>query len=134
MFHKKLEVIDADALLVPIVEAVDAFVDFNLMMPSEVVKFLYIRELLQRAVGLRSIPSDFAKETDFLLNQFGHLADADFLARAYVDMTVANLGDAVGILPFNKTWTDASAISSLHKNSRMGRPVPQSVTAFGSIP
>ena len=68
------------------------------MMPSEVVKFLYIRELLQRTVRLRSIPSDFAKETDFLLNQFGHLANADFLARAYVDMTVANLGDTIGIL------------------------------------
>ena len=96
--HFRLEMVDADALLIPFVEAVDAFVNLYLMMPSEVVKFLYIRELLQRAVWLRSIPSDFATETDFLLNQFGHLADADFLARAYVDMAVANLGDAVGIL------------------------------------
>lgn len=35
---------------------------------------------------------------------------------------------------FSSTWTLASAISSLHRNSRIGVPVPQRVTASGVIP
>ena len=72
--------IDANALLVPLVEAVDALVNLYLMMPAETMKFLYIGEFLQRTVRLRGIPTDFALETDFLPYQFGQLTDADFLA------------------------------------------------------
>jgi hypothetical protein len=94
----ELKMVDADALLVPLVEAVDTFVNLYLMMPAKTMKFLYIGELLQRAVGLRGIPTDFALETDFLPYQLGQLTDADFLASAYVDMAISDFGNAVGIL------------------------------------
>ena len=41
--HLLVLVIDTDALLVPLVEAVDAFVNFYCMMPSKLVEFAYIR-------------------------------------------------------------------------------------------
>lgn len=44
--------IDTNALFVPFVEAMDAFVNFYLMMPSKLVEFAYIREFFQRAIGL----------------------------------------------------------------------------------
>ena len=44
--------VDADALLVPLVEAMNALVDFNLVVPAEAVQFAHVGEFLQRAVGL----------------------------------------------------------------------------------
>ena len=44
--------VDADALLVPFVKAMNALVDFNLVVPAEAVQLAHVGELLQCAVGL----------------------------------------------------------------------------------
>lgn len=43
-------VIDADALEIPLVEAVDTFVYLYFVMPAQIVEFCHIRELAQGAV------------------------------------------------------------------------------------
>ena len=44
--------VDADALLVPLVKAMNALVDFNLVVPAEAVQFAHVGEFPQSAVGL----------------------------------------------------------------------------------
>ena len=120
--------IDADTFQVPCIQAVDTFVYLHPMMPPQAVQFAHICQFPQRAVRFRGIPKQFALESDFPDNFLSHFADAQFLARTYVDVAVADFLVAfpVGVL---EACTLASAISSLHRNSRSGVPVPQRVTA-----
>lgn len=92
--------IDADAFQIPLVETVDAFVDLDLVMPAEVVKLGHVSQLAHRAVGFGGISAEHATEADFLHYLLGKLADGQFLARADVDVAVADFAVAltVGIL------------------------------------
>ena len=47
--------IDADALQVPFIQAVDTLVDFHLVVPAQAVQLAHIRQLAQRAVRFRCI-------------------------------------------------------------------------------
>ena len=59
-------------------------------MPSERMELAHVGELAHSAVGLCSIPSDFAVVSNGTLHQFGKLADCNLLAAANVDVAVAD--------------------------------------------
>lgn len=90
--------VDANPFQVPFIQAVDTLVDFHLVVPSQAVQLAHVRQLAQRAVRFRRIPAQLTLEADFLHDFLGHLADRQFLARAHVDVAVADFRDAVGVL------------------------------------
>ena len=90
-------VVDADALEIPLVQAVDTFVDLYLVMPAEPVQFCHISKFADGAVGLGCIPAEFSPESYFPDDLLCGIPDADFFAGAHIDVAVAYLCDAVGI-------------------------------------
>ena len=80
--------IDADTLQVPFIQAVNTFVYFYFMVPSQTVQLAYVRQLAQCAVRFRCIPAQFTLEADFLHDFLCHFADRHFLARTHVDVAV----------------------------------------------
>ncbi len=133
--------IDADSLLVPFVEAVDSLVNLYLVVPAEAMKLTYVCELLESAVRLRTIPTQFALEANLGHNLLGHLTYGDFLACTYVDVAVAYFLYAVAVVDERLIVEDILKVhiqkavnrSVCHllapENSRIGAPEPQSVTA-----
>ena len=90
-------VVDADALPIPLVKAVDTFFDFDLVMPTQAVEFADITEFAEGAVGLGGVPAQRTTKTDFLDDVLGSFADADFATSAHVDVAVAHFSQAIGI-------------------------------------
>ena len=81
--------IDADTLQVPFIQAVNTFVYFYFMVPSQAMQLAYVRQLAQCAVRFRGIPSKLTLETDFLHDFLSHFTDRYFLARtALIDSYV----------------------------------------------
>ena len=87
--------VDADALLVPVEEAVDAFVNLDGMVPAQGMKLADVGEFEHRSIRLGTVPTEFATETNLADNLLGTLLDAELLAGADVDVAVAHLADAV---------------------------------------
>ena len=78
--------VDTNAMQIPFVQAVFAFVYFYLMVPSQTMKLGYIGQFAECSVGLGGIPTQFALETDFFHNLFGHFTDGDFFSCTYIDV------------------------------------------------
>ena len=85
--------IDADTFQVPFIQAVNTFVYFYFMMPSQAVQLAYVRQLAQCAVRFRCIPAQFTLEADFLHDFLCHFADRHFLARTHVDVAVTDFSN-----------------------------------------
>ena len=60
--------INANALFVPFEKAMDAFINFNGMMPTKPVKLADIGELQHSAIGFRIIPQKTTSETNLCDN------------------------------------------------------------------
>ena len=127
--------INANALFVPFEKAMDAFVYFNRMMPAKPVELADIGELQHSAIGFRIIPQKTTSETNLLHNLLRTFPNAELLARAYIDVAVANLLYAImidaelGILHHILPIDIEQAV-----NTGIGPPVPQSVTLPGAMP
>ena len=89
--------VDADALEIPLVEAVDALVNLDGVVPAQTMELGDVGELLERAVGLGRVPAELAPEAYLLHDALGDFLDGDFLARADVDVAVADFPDAVTV-------------------------------------
>ena len=76
---------------VPPVHSLHAFLNVYLVMPAQCVQFAWIGEFAHGAVGFGTVEREFSLITYGVHNQFGQLADRDFLACADVDVAVANI-------------------------------------------
>ena len=114
--------IDADTFQIPFVQTVYSFVYFYFVMPSQVMQFGHIRQFAQCAVRFRCIPSQLTFESYFSYNLFSRFLYAEFLPVPTLmwQLRISLLSGAYVSLKstFSSTCTLASAISSLHRNSR----------------
>ena len=60
------------------------------MRPTEAVELAHVDELARGTVGLAGVKYDFAFETNRLDDEFAEFADGEFLARAHIDVAVAD--------------------------------------------
>ena len=81
-----------------VIQAVDSFVYFNLVVPSQAVQLRHVSQLAQGSVRFRSVPAQFALEAYLLHDLLRHFLYAQLLARAHVDVAVTYLRNAVGVL------------------------------------
>ena len=125
-------VIYADTLPVPFIKTVYPLVDADLVMPPQPVQLADISQLPQGAVRLGGVPAQGATEPDLGHDLLRHFPDADFLPGADIDMAVADLGYAVGIL--HRRVVGIPEVHIQKHMHRIGRPVPHSVTASGVMP
>ena len=68
-----------------------ALVNFDFVRPSEAMELAYVDKLARRAIGLACVKNDFAFEADCFHDEFAEFADGEFLARAHIDVAVADL-------------------------------------------
>ena len=83
--------VDADTFLIPFIKAMNAFVYFDAVVPSQGMQTGYVRQFAQGSVRFGAVPSQFSPEAHFADNHFGSFADADLLAGTNVDVAVADL-------------------------------------------
>ena len=82
------EMVDANSFLVPFVQAVNALVYLNLVMPTQIVQFRDICELAWSAIRLGGIPTQFPTESDLADYLLRSLAYGNLLACTYVDVAI----------------------------------------------
>lgn len=97
-----------EGFLVPVEEFLYAFVDFDLVSPAEAVELAHVNELARGAIGLACIKHDFAFEADRLHDEFAEFADGEFLARAHVDVAIADFTE------FRDSSATASAVVTVY--------------------
>ena len=111
------------------------------MRPAEAVEFAYVDEFAHRAIGLACVKHDFAFEAHGLHHKFAEFADGEFLARAHVDVAVADFTEfrdsaaaASTVVAVNSTidacaimharvFLDADDVAKIHVQKHMDRSV-----------
>ena len=74
---------------VPLEETLDAFFDLDLMLPAQAVELLYRCKLAHCTIGLGAVPLDRPSKAYRSGDELSKITDADFLARADIDVAVA---------------------------------------------
>lgn len=90
-------VINANALLVPREEAMDAFIYLDCVVPTKLVELADIGKFEHSAVGFGLVPQQLTSEANLPDNLLRALLDAELLSCANIDVAVANFLDSIAI-------------------------------------